>query len=136
MTFLLKLLGGGIPWKLLGVIGIAAGVAIGAVYFVRQVKLAGIYEAQRDTALAASAENARLAQWQAEESQRLQGIVAENAKEKAAQRRRYDQLRRSIADAPDTEDGPLAAVLRHTLDGLREPEGIGAGRAAPGPGGP
>lgn len=121
-----------IPWKLVAVIGLGLGLFFGMVYVVGKIRASGMYQAQRDTAIEASRANAQIAKWQTDESTRLQDIVSENARVKIVTRKASDQTRRKITDAPLTDDGPLARVLRDELDRLPGTGTLGGeGNAAP-----
>lgn len=125
-----------LPWR---AIGIAAAVIVGLLavaYVVGTIKRAGMLEAQRDTALAAAAANAQIAEWQAQDHAKVLAVLEENGKVRAGTRAKADANRKAITDAPPQDDGPLAPVLRRTLDRLRGEGGPGADHGDPPAGDP
>ena len=123
---------GGIPWRLVAVIGIAAGLAFGAMYVVGVIKSAGMYQAQRDAALEASKQNADLAEWLVDEEKRRGAIAVETAQKKGAIRKAGAARRENINAAPATDDGPLAPIGQRFLDSL-QPRAEDAGTGHPTP---
>lgn len=122
-----------IPGRAL-IIGAAVVVAlIIGLYVVGQLKRVGKLEGQLDASIELSNQNAEIAEKQRAEMERLQGIDAENAKLRARLRRASDDNRRAISNAPPSDDGPLAPVLRRQLDSLRGDEGPNAADRAAAP---
>lgn len=114
----MPLLLGAIPWRLLAVIGICAGIALGAVYITSQLKKIGRLEAQLDSAVEISNANAEIALKATAEAQRVQGLMLERDKARNAIRHKADERKARIYESPPSEDGPLASVLRDTLNSL------------------
>ena len=103
-----------IPWRLVAIIGVVLGIALGAMYVAGQLKKVGRLEV----------ENAQIRS-DLEASKRVAPIVAQGEKKKAVIRHKADQRRKAIIDALPEDDGVLAPVLRRELDGLRpDPETI------------
>lgn len=109
---------GAIPWRLLAVIGIVAGLALGAVYVTHQLKKIGKLEAQLDSAIDVGNANAEAARKATEDFQRVREVMFRAFKEKSEIRRKADNRKAQINAAPPSEDGPLAPVLRDTLNQL------------------
>lgn len=119
MPFLLD----AIPWRLVAIIGVVAGLLFGAMWVTIQIKKVGRLEAQLDSAIEVSNQNAAIAEQYRKEIEAMQKTVAEGAKKKAGIRTQADKRRKVIIDALHEDDGPLAPVLRNALDGLRpDPE--------------
>jgi hypothetical protein len=112
-----------IPWRLVAIIGVVAGLLFGAMWVTSQIKKVGRLEAQLDNAIEVSNQNAAIAEQYRKEIEAMQKTVAEGAKKKAGIRTQADKRRKVIIDALPEDDGPLAPVLRNALDGLRpDPE--------------
>jgi hypothetical protein len=119
MPFLL----GAIPWRLVAIIGVVAGLLFGAMWVTSQIKKVGRLEAQLDNAIEVSNQNAAIAEQYRKEIEDMQKTVAEGAKKKAGIRTQADKRRKVINDTLPEDDAPLAPVLRNALDGLRpDPE--------------
>lgn len=115
-----------LPWRAIGIAAAVLFALLALGYVVGTIKRAGMLEAQRDTALAAAAANAQIAEWQAEDHAKVLAAMAANTNTRAGIRSGADVNRRAITNAPPSDDGPLAPVLRRTLDRLRGPAGPGA----------
>lgn len=112
-----------IPWRLVAIIGVVAGLFFGAMWVTGQIKKVGRLEVQLDNAIEVSNQNAAIAEQYRKDIEAMQKTVAEGAKKKAGIRTQADKRRKVIIDALPEDDGPLAPVLRNTLDGLRpDPE--------------
>lgn len=109
-----------IPWRLVAILGLCAGLLLGAMWVTSQIKKVGKLEAQLDQAIEVSNTNAEIARKAAEDYARINSIMLEGSKAKAAIRTKADARRTKIYEAPETDDGPLAPILRGTLDGLPE----------------
>lgn len=103
---------------------IIAVVVLGGLLFA-QVKHSGKLSAQRDQATKVANENAKVAKDEREARARADKIAADATAKWEQARKRFNESRKEIANAPPSDDGPLAPVLRRTLDGLRV-EGAGA----------
>lgn len=109
-------------WRLV-VWGLAALAAAGAVWWVTGMRSDLAAERAdnarlRDTLATERAARAALVQ----ERDRIVASMESAARAAAARAERVTQLREEIARAPDSDDGPVAPVLRSALDGLRQPD--------------
>jgi len=110
-----------IPWKLLAV-GLFAVAVFGTfVGCQQQSKKIGRLEAQLDSAIEVSNQNALIAEKHFNDLKRIQEVQAEGAKAKGKIRDATEQRKAKINESPQSDDAPLAPVLRRTLDGLRNP---------------
>jgi hypothetical protein len=116
---LLGLLGGAIPWRVILVAGIAAAAFGIWLTILSQAKQIGALTKDRDAAIATADQNAKIAETQRAEFNRVQSILDAAEAEKIKLRDRSTARRKVINDAPKTDDGPIAPVLRRSLDGLR-----------------
>ena len=107
-----------IPWRLVAVLGIAAGIALGAMYIAAQLKKIGVLQAQVTQATATANANAAEAKRLKIENERILAEAALAAEAKSAIRRSGSKRREAISAAHVTDDGPLAPVARRWLDGL------------------
>ncbi len=109
-----------IPWRLVAIIGVVAGLFFGAVWVTSQLKKIGVLEsanAQLKSDLAASRE--------------LPTIIVAGEKKKEDIRHKADHRRKVIQSAPPSDDAPLAPVLRDELNSLRpDPEAEPAGNSS------
>ena len=107
-----------LPWRW---IGFATALALGGVIYA-EIRHIGRLEAQVDAATAIANAHAEIADQErafrrrADQAAGVAATQAENA------RRKYLEQRREVTHAPAEDDGPLALVLRHVLDGLPESE--------------
>jgi hypothetical protein len=116
----LNLLGAAVPWKVIG-FGAGALAICGAVALIlAQAKAFGRLETERIAAVASAAANAAAAAYERDENARIRAAAERADAAKATLRRKFDDDRRRIYDAPSTDDGPLAPVLRRQLDGLQQ----------------
>lgn len=116
---LLGLLGGAIPFRLILIV--AGAIAAVGVWFtiLGQAKQIGGLKKDLDAAMATADRNAAMAEAQRAEFERVQSILDTAEKEKAKIRDTVKIRRKVITDAPQSDDGPIAPILRRTLDGLR-----------------
>lgn len=118
----LGLLGGAIPWRLVALIaGALAAVAV-FLFVVGTIKENGKLKVDLTQAVETSNANAAAAEAQRLETARIQDVADGAAKTKIIIRRVADVKRKEIVDAPPSDDGPLAPVLRRALDGLQRRE--------------
>lgn len=108
--------------------GLAATVAVAAYFYIAHLRAraeqaelrASVAEDQRDKAIEVNAVNERAAREMkiAHEAE----LAAVSADRDAALRRanRVRTIREDVIRAPDSEDGPMAPVLRRALNGLRQ----------------
>ena len=107
-----------LPWRW---IGLATALALCGVIYA-QIRHVGRLESQLDAATAIANANAEIADQErafrrrADQAASAAAIQAENT------RRKYLEQRREVTHARAEDDGPLAPVLRHALDGLPELE--------------
>lgn len=128
MPFLLS----AIPWRLVAILGVMAGLAFGAMYVTAQIKKIGRLEAELTHVTATANANAAEAKRLEAENERIRKEAEIAAKAKGEIRKTGSQRRQAISVAPPSDDGVLAPVGRRWLDGLPEPAaGRRAGGAAP-----
>lgn len=117
-----------IPWRLVAILGVCAGLFFGVMYVTSQLKKIGRLEAQLDSAIEVSNANAEIALKATAEAQRVQALMLAGSKAKGEIRRKAATRRTQINETLPSDDGPLAPVLRLELDSLQPsegPEGIG-----------
>jgi hypothetical protein len=129
----------GFPWKLIGIalaaLAIMSMVGMGIHTIRTQAADLATMTDQRDTAVAAAKTNAEaIEKLKRQHARDMAAIVDDQtkAKERAA---RSDSIKKEIANAPASDDGPVAPVLRSTLSRLRngaKPPANVAGGAGPG----
>lgn len=107
--------------------GLIAALAVAGYFYVAHLRAraeqaefrASVAEDQRDKAIEVNAANARaLGEIRRAHEAELAAVAADRD---AALRRagRVRIIREDVVRAPDSEDGPVALVLRRALDGLR-----------------
>lgn len=129
------LLLGGIPWRLVAAIGIFAGVLLGAVYVTGQIKKIGRLESEVAIATNVARINAQTVKIERAEYERREMIASTWAATKDKIRANHATVRKAIASAPTSDDGPLAPVLRQQLERMRGQAPAGAADRAPAPAG-
>ena len=129
----MPLLFSAIPWRLVAIIGVVAGLALGAMYIAAQLKKIGRLEAELTHVTATANANAAEAKRLEAENERILKEAAKAAEAKTAIRKTGTQRRQAISVAPPSDDGPLAPVARRWLDGLPVVTGSGGagGTASP-----
>lgn len=133
----MPLLFNAIPWRLIAIIGVIAGLTFGGMYVTAQLKKIGRLEAELTHVTATANANAAEAKRLEAENVRIREEAAKAAEVKTAIRKTGSQRRQAISVAPPSDDGALAPVARRWIDGLPEPAtGRGAGGAAPASKGP
>lgn len=85
------------------------------------VKHSGALSARLDQAIEISNANAEIAAKERAEVNRVQSIADTATQALASNQKHYAPIKRSISDAPPSDDGPISPILRRTLDGLRSP---------------
>lgn len=85
------------------------------------VKHSGSLSAKLDQAIEISNANAEIAAKERAEVERITAINDSLTLKLAANQKKYTPLKRSISDAPPSDDGPLAPVLRNLFSELRQP---------------
>jgi hypothetical protein len=85
------------------------------------VKHSGALSARLDSAIEISNANAEIAARERAERDRIQSHADALEKQLAANSKKYASIKRSISDAPPSDDGPLSPVMLRTLDSLRAP---------------
>ena len=133
----MPLLFNAIPWRLIAIIGVIAGLTFGGMYVTAQLKKIGRLEAELTHVTATANANAAEAKRLEAENVRIREEAAKAAEVKTAIRKTGSQRRQAISVAPPSDDGALAPVARRWIDGLPEPAtGRGAGGTAPASKGP
>jgi len=125
-----------IPWKLVGIVVGCAMLALGALYIVGIIKENGSLKVQLDNAIEVANSNAENLRLERIEHQRIETITTEVVTNKTQNRKKADTVRKEIVNAPPTDDGPIAPVLRRQLDRLRPHEDSNQDRANPAAGSP
>lgn len=120
-----------IPWRLVAIIGILAGVAIGAIYVVGQLKTIGRLEAEVGIATGAAAANANQVKIERALYAQREVIAAAWVAKKDAIKTTATAQRKEIAHAPASDDAPIAPVLMRELERLRGPSPGGGETGAP-----
>lgn len=107
-----------LPWRWIGFA--TALVLCGVIY--AEMRHLGRLEAQLDAAAAIANANAEIADQERAFRRRADQAAGAAATKAENARRRYLEQRREVTHARAEDDGPLAPVLRHALDGLPELE--------------
>jgi len=123
----MPLLFSAIPWRLVAIIGVVAGIALGVMYITAQLKKIGKLEGEITHVTATANANAAEVKRLGAENERVLQEAAKAAEAKTAIRKTGNQRRQAISVGAPSDDGPLAPVARHWLDGL--PVGPGSGGA-------
>ncbi|MBL8644019.1 MAG: hypothetical protein JNK21_08790 [Rhodospirillaceae bacterium] len=113
----------GLPYKLIGIIAGLAILAFWALFTVSLIDDRGKLKASLDGAIQIGNDNAQAATDQRTEFTRILAETERAAEQRGWNRAQANARRREIANAPKTDDGPIAAVLRRTLDGLPVAQG-------------
>ena len=109
---------GGIKTVLYGLA--AAAVLAGALYVVHVIKQNGALEAQLDESLRTNRQNVEAFDtYKQDQAAASAALTAQHAAD-LVRLARNSKLKEEIARAPQTDNGPVAAVLARTLDGLRD----------------
>lgn len=116
---LLGLLGGAIPWKLIGGIGAVLAVVMSLSYCSAQIKKVGKLEGQLDSAIEIANSNSAQLKLERSRAEALQKAITEYGKLRLDVKKKADSNRTRIVNAPKEDDGPLAPVLRRELDSLQ-----------------
>lgn len=100
--------------------GLAAAAALaGALYVVHVIKQNGALEGQLDASLRTNRQNVEaFSTYKQDQADAVKALAAQHAAD-MARLARNAKLKEEIARAPQTDNGPVARVLTHTLDGLR-----------------
>lgn len=117
---------GGIPWRLIGIVVGAISIAACSLGFAHISRL----ESQLDTVSRIANDNAVMAEDARLAMDRANTIAAQVAQNANVTHRKFSERRRKAVDAPPTDDGPLAPVLRRVLDGLSGENGDEVGSNA------
>lgn len=126
----LRLLAGAIPWRLVAIIGLALGLSIGAIYVVAQLKSIGRLQAEVGIAAAAAALNANQVKIERAAYAAREIIATKWVGDRDLIKTRATGARKEIANAPASDDGPVAPVLGRELERLRGSSAGGKDRGA------
>ena len=118
------------PWRLVAILGVAAGLAFGTMYIAGQLKKIGALQAQVTQVTAVANANAAEVKRLEAENKRVRQEAAKAAEAKTAIRNTGKTRRQAISVAPPTDDGPLAPVARRWISGLPEPAASGGASGA------
>jgi len=110
---------GGIPWRL---IGIVVGFVL-AFFCYFEITHMHHLEAQLDAEARIANNNAIVAESARHAVDQANAIATQAALDAKVIQRKFSTKRRIIIDAPQADDGPLAPVLRRTLDELPDEDG-------------
>lgn len=127
----IRLLFGGVPWKLWAILGGAVVVFGALAYGVHTIKRAGALEALLDSTIQIANTNAEIAKRDRALHDKADSVKVDTEKLKSGIRRKADANTRSIIDALPQDDGVLAPVLRDALDRLPAPPGADSSKPAP-----
>lgn len=108
----------GLPYKLIGFGVLGLLLVFWAMFTIGQAKQIGALKTQLDSAIEIANTNATIHDKAMADLAADHKIELDAVKAKARNRQIADARRKEINDAPPTDDGPLAPVLRRTLDGL------------------
>ncbi len=98
---------------------VAAALLAGALYVKHIIAENGALQGQLDQALATNQQNLKsFDDYKAHQDQVLKSLADQHAADQA-RLARAGKLKQEIAHAKPADDGPVAAVLAHALDGLR-----------------
>lgn len=131
----LGLLAGAIPWRLVAILAGVAGILLGAVYVTGQIKKIGRLESELGIAVGAARINAQTVKIERAEYERREAIAGRRDALLAKIRGKHATVRKEIASAPASDDGPVAPVLRRQLERMRQQAGRGGADRAPSAGG-
>lgn len=117
----LGLLFGSLPWKGIAIAGALFLAVLGASWIAGTLKREGALEVQATELQGIANANAEKAK-RAEAMRQAQAAIAvKTAAAAKADRNRYEKERKAYAHTAPADNGPIAPVLRHELDRLREP---------------
>lgn len=105
-------------WAAVGLIVLLLGWGL-----YKQIQTNGGLKATVDHVTDVANGNAKLLEDRQQEAARANKIAADAIAKNEEWRKKYAALKRSISDAKPEDDGPLAPVLRRTLDELRGYQG-------------
>ena len=130
---MIGLISGLIPWRLVAVLGLAAGIAIAAGWVSSRLQLIGALRVQLDAATKTANANAALAKRAEAENDRITGILAQAATAQASVRTTARKRQLAIVASPTVGEPPLSDAGRAWIAGLPDAApGDRAPSAAPG----
>lgn len=112
-----------IPFKYIAIVVGGLAIAFVGLFVVGQIKKVGVLEAQNQTLQSTNSTNAQLYLEEQQENIRKDQIIADLSKTKTTNRKHSDSIRAEIRNAPETDNGTIAPVLRRQLDRLPINEG-------------
>lgn len=116
-----------IPWRLVAIFGLAAGIALAAGWVSSRLQLIGALRVQLDAATTTANANAALAKQAETENERIKGILEQSALAQAGIRSTARKRQLVIAASPAAGEPPLSDAGRAWIAGL--PDGAPGDRA-------
>ena len=110
-----------IPWRLVAIFGLAAGVALAVGWVSSQLQLIGALRVQLDAAITTANANAALAKQAEAENDRIKGILEQSALAQAGIRSTAKKRQLAIVASPAVGEPPLSDAGRAWIAGLPEP---------------
>lgn len=107
-----------VPWRLVAILGVAAGIALAAGWVSSQLQLIGALRVQLDAAITTANANAALAKQAEDENERIKGILEKSALAQAGIRNTAKKRQLAIVASPEVGDPPLSNAGRAWIDGL------------------
>lgn len=126
---MIGLISGLVPWRLVAVLGLAAGIALAAGWVSSRLQLIGALRVQLDAATKTANANAALAKQAEAENDRIKGILAQAATAQASVRTTARKRQLAIVASPAVGEPPLSDAGRAWIDGLPD---AASGDRAPG----
>lgn len=115
---ILPLIGAAVPWRVIGISAGALAMGSAILLYMAQAKRIERLEEERAAAVASAASSARLLQIQSEESARILAALDKASGKKTTVHKAAENERRRVFNAPPSDDGSLAPILRRQLDEL------------------
>jgi len=107
-----------IPWRLVAILGVAAGIALAAGWVSSRLQLIGALRVQLDAATTTANANAALAKRAEAENDRIKAILVQSAIAQAGIRTTARKRQLAIAASPAVGEPHLSDAGRAWIDGL------------------
>jgi hypothetical protein len=107
-----------IPWRLVAILGVAAGIALAVGWVSSRLQLIGELRVQLDAATTTANANAALAKQAEAENERIKGILEQSALAQAGIRSTARKRQLAIVASPAVGEPPLSDAGRAWIDGL------------------
>ena len=116
-----------VPWRLVAILGVAAGIALAAGWVSSRLQLIGALRVQLDAAIATANINAALAKQAEAENDRIKSILEKSAIAQANIRTTAKKRQLAIVALPAVGEPPLSDAGRAWINGL--PDATSSDRA-------